>query len=1745
MTATAGNAQATVSFTAPTSDGGSAITGYTVISSPAGGVDSNAGTTALTHTITGLANGTAYTFTVTATNAMGTGAASAASNSVTPKGSQTITFGTAPAVVVGGTGAVSATGGASGNVVTFTSTTTGVCTVSGATVTGVTAGTCTIAADQAGNANYNAATQVTQSFTVTAATTYTVTPSAGANGAISPSAPQTVSSGSTTTFTVTPNTGYTASVGGTCGGSLSGTTYTISAITANCTVEAAFTLIDATAPTTTATPAGGTFGTTQSVALACADNAGGSGCAATRYTTDGTTPTASSPVYSAPIAISTTTTLKFFSTDAAGNSEAAKTETYTIDTVAPAITINAVTSPTNVSSQIIGGTVEAGGTVAVSLNGGTAANAVVSGTTWSYAVTGLKEGANTITAKATDAAGNAATATASITVDTAAPVTTASPAGGTFGAAQSVLLSCADNTGGTGCSKTYYTTDGSAPTTTSPVYSAPIAASTTTTLKFFSTDVAGNSEAAKTATYTIDKTPPVLSVPPAVNFAAGLGQTTVLVPIGTATATDDSGGSVAVTNDALNYNKGNAQFALGVATVAWTAKDPSGNTATGTQKVTVFIPPGGGELVFFKTTADGKRIIQKVKLATNSSGVVNLTAAQKSFQLQLTAAYPDGSSEADITSQFTFASTDSSVAAVDSGGLISAVSDGTATVKATYEGQTAPVQVAVNLADTVTATIPAISPWGLALLGILLLIAGVNYHKGTKGTERGTKAQRQKAQSLFRFHFLLLPLCLLPLCLCASLLPVMASTEKIIAITKAGYVRLLTQSQAKSPFTPPNAGSLSEEALFKAVRDLMKPKGVSVLEGAKEKDPLTREEQINLTYAFITGEKGNSTIENKFFLKEKGIISKDDIGFIRSFEGDVTTFRQGSDKGTKITGWGEPVLFKDIDETDEGARIELEFDDLSVLTIGEDARIEINKMVYDPVKNTREVLIQQHVGKMRVKVSKVDSIQTNFTVKTPTAVIGVRGTEFVSYVARDGKTDVVAIEGWVGVKPLTPQKDKEQKEKKEEKKGKSEGKEGEKESEGETKEGGKEGEQTGDVKEGETKEGEATGEAKGEAKGGGESGSAETAPAKGGTESSVGTGGDSTGMAGSGGLTDTGGGEEIIVAANTSVSVSKGEGMGQIAAVSTESMKAVVQETTVQKPIEVKGGGMVATTEAVKTSSTVAQVAKATEGEKKEETAKKEEKGKGEEAPVGTKEGEAKTETSTDSTGAGSEGATETKKTEPTDSKNLIDQTAKESGTKTKETAIDKTEKENKSDTDGDGVVDANDAFPNDPKETLDTDKDGIGDNADPFPYVAQTKSGMSAKIVASSGGNTVVVDPDLAAAMMKENLDKITGTGATLDPVNSAMATESEIKNGDFLPSKYKHGLQVGKDYMNPSALQAIESSGSLAYAVQVEEDYLNWVALQVYKDFAGSLAAYYNSMDPVNPSTGAKDRAKEAYFLRDTINTKLENGNIRERDAYLAQESDAKAGRVLKDAHGNWVRVQQYVLTPDDYSVEALNINLRGSGAGNLSGLAYMDWKTVFSDSIGGVNLTTLPWGHWLNTQGTQLGGVDPLRVANPSSYGLVGMWVSVAGSSGAIGESRTFNGLSGGYQNISQQMLKVSNNATGASTEFKFDPSPANPSLVQSYYTSLSGSGNPQGFKYSINDKGISREINTNFYVLGNSTTTASEGVMSTGFGTVSFKDIWMALGTGTSSTMPSIGSHAKGFGDNGLIGNNLEIRFQDGA
>ena len=98
VTATSGSGQATVSWAVPVYSGGAAITSYTATASP-GGSTCTATAPSTNCTITGLSNGTSYTFAVTATNATGTSPASATSNAVTPTAAAVTTTTLRPTVL--------------------------------------------------------------------------------------------------------------------------------------------------------------------------------------------------------------------------------------------------------------------------------------------------------------------------------------------------------------------------------------------------------------------------------------------------------------------------------------------------------------------------------------------------------------------------------------------------------------------------------------------------------------------------------------------------------------------------------------------------------------------------------------------------------------------------------------------------------------------------------------------------------------------------------------------------------------------------------------------------------------------------------------------------------------------------------------------------------------------------------------------------------------------------------------------------------------------------------------------------------------------------------------------------------------------------------------------------------------------------------------------------------------------------------------------------------------------------------------------------------------------------------------------------------------------------------------------------------------------------------------------------------------------------------------------------------------
>jgi sugar lactone lactonase YvrE len=317
-----------------------------------------------------------------------------------------VTYGVSPITLV-------ATGGASGNAVAF-SVVSGPATVSGSTLTITGAGTVVVAANQTGNTNYAAATQVTQTITVNQAS-QTISFTAPASPVTYGVSPITLSASSTSGLAVTFSV-----VSGP--GTVSGSTLTITGVgtvvvaanqAGNANYAAATQMTQSivvnvigAAATPTFSPVAGTYTATQTVTISDA-TAG----ATIYYTTNGTAPTTSSPVYSGAITVSSTETLEAIAT-ATG---------YSTSTVASAAyTINIPTNPVPAISGISPAFTNAGGTVftlTVNGSGFIASSTVYWGTS---ALTTTYVSATQLTAQV-PAADTASAGTNAITVQNPAP----------------------------------------------------------------------------------------------------------------------------------------------------------------------------------------------------------------------------------------------------------------------------------------------------------------------------------------------------------------------------------------------------------------------------------------------------------------------------------------------------------------------------------------------------------------------------------------------------------------------------------------------------------------------------------------------------------------------------------------------------------------------------------------------------------------------------------------------------------------------------------------------------------------------------------------------------------------------------------------------------------------------------------------------------------------------------------------------------------------------------------------------------------------------------------------------------------------------------------------------------------------------------------------------------------------------------------------------------------------------------
>ena len=258
--------------------------------------------------------------------------------------------------------------------------------------------------------------------------------------------------------------------------------------------------------TPTFTPAPGTFSSAQTVTIGC-----GTAGATVHFTTDGSTPTASSAVYTGAIAVASTTTIQAIATATGLTNSSVVSATYTITIVPPPP--GTVATPTftptpgtySAAQSVTIACSTAGAAIHFTTDGSTptASSAVYSGTIAVASTT-------TIQAIATASGMNnssVASATYTITIVPPPPgivaTPTFTPAPGTYGAAQAVTLACS-----TAGATMHYTTDGSTPTPSSAIYGGAIAVASTTTIRAIATAAGMTNSSIASATYTITIVPP-------------------------------------------------------------------------------------------------------------------------------------------------------------------------------------------------------------------------------------------------------------------------------------------------------------------------------------------------------------------------------------------------------------------------------------------------------------------------------------------------------------------------------------------------------------------------------------------------------------------------------------------------------------------------------------------------------------------------------------------------------------------------------------------------------------------------------------------------------------------------------------------------------------------------------------------------------------------------------------------------------------------------------------------------------------------------------------------------------------------------------------------------------------------------------------------------------------------------------------------------------------------------------------
>jgi hypothetical protein len=143
-------------------------------------------------------------------------------------------------------------------------------------------------------------------------------------------------------------------------------------------------------------------------------------------------------------------------------------------------------------------------------------------------------------------------------------------------------------------------------------------------------------------------------------------------------------------------------------------------------------------------------------------------------------------------------------------------------------------------------------------------------------------------------------------------------------------------------------------------------------------------------------------------------------GVFRVVKGDVSVKAAKGGAVTKARV-GAKVFPQDTIITGKDARAKIVMTDNNEINVSPDSQIALEKYEYKPEEGKKDVLINVLYGKVRSKVEQKYEGENKFQVKTPSAVAGVRGTDFLAgYNQQTKESSVVTFRGVVEVGQAGP-----------------------------------------------------------------------------------------------------------------------------------------------------------------------------------------------------------------------------------------------------------------------------------------------------------------------------------------------------------------------------------------------------------------------------------------------------------------------------------------------------------------------------------------------------------------------------------------------------------------------------------------------------------------------------------------------------------------------------------------------------